>query len=53
MTTMSPNRDIKKIAQNNFAAKDVRVNGFDIIINKNCLDELKELIENYFNTYQE
>ena len=51
--SMSPNRDIKNIVKNNFAAKDVRVNGFDIIINKNCLDELKELIENYFNTYQE
>ena len=50
---MSPNRDIKNIVKNNFAANDVRVNGFDIIINKNCLDELKELIENYFNTYQE
>ena len=51
--SMSPNRDIKHIVKNNFAAKDISVNGFDIIINKNCLDELYGLIENYFNTYQE
>ncbi len=51
--SMSPNRDIKNIIKNNFAAKDVRVNGFDIIINKNYLEELHSLIEKYFETYQE
>ena len=51
--SMSPNRDIKKIIKDNFAAKDVRVNGFDVIINKNCLDELHDLIENYFDNFQE
>lgn len=51
--SMSPNRDIKKIIKDNFDAKDVRVNGFDVIINKNCLDELHDLIENYFDNFQE
>ena len=51
--SMSPNRDITKIVRNNFAAKDARVHRSDIIINKNCLDELHDLIEEYFDNFQE
>ena len=51
--SMSPNRDIKKIVKENFADKDARVHGFDIIINKNCLDDLHDLIEEYFDNFQE
>ena len=50
---MTPNEDIKKIIKKNFNGEEANVNGCNIDIKVDLLDKLKELVENYFNTYQE
>ena len=49
---MTPNKDIKKIIQKMFKGDDYIINGFDIIIKKELLNELYEAINNYFDKMQ-
>ncbi|KAK8842906.1 hypothetical protein M9Y10_025772 [Tritrichomonas musculus] len=50
--SMTPNREIKKLIKNNFGENDINMNCSVILCNKDCLDRLYELIENYFNEFQ-
>ena len=50
--SMTPNREIKKLIKNNFGENDINMNCSVILCNKDCLDRLYELIENYFNKFQ-
>lgn len=50
---MTPNEDIKKIIKQNFTGNEATVKASTVIINKNCLDRLHELVDNYFNNFQQ
>ena len=49
---MSPNEDVKDIVRNNFPKINYTINGSSIIIDNECLDRLRDLIETYFNEFQ-
>ena len=50
---MTPNEDIKKIIKQNFTGNEATVKASTVIINKNCLDRLHELVWHYFNNFQQ
>ena len=49
---MTPNEDIKEIVKNNFIRREYVINGCNITIKNDKLDRLRELIEEYFNSFQ-
>ncbi|KAK8849289.1 hypothetical protein M9Y10_018658 [Tritrichomonas musculus] len=49
---MTPNEDIKKLIKKNFAGEEAIAKGCNIDIKIDKLEQLKELITTYFNTYQ-
>ena len=49
---MSPNEDIKDIVKNNFPRNDYTINGCNIIIKNERLEQLHALIDEYFNQFQ-
>ena len=49
---MTPNEDIKEIVKNNFTKREYVINGCNITIKNDKLDRLRELIEEYFNSFQ-
>ena len=51
--SMTPNSDIKNIVRKNFKGDDAVVHSTSIDINKNCLNELKRLLDEYFNVMQQ
>ena len=50
---MTPNEDIKNIIKKNFNGEEAVIKGCKIDIKIELLDKLKELITNYFESYQE
>ena len=50
---MTPNEDIKKIIKQNFTGNEATVKASTVIINKDCLARLHELVDNYFNNFQQ
>ena len=51
--SMSINNDIKNIVRENFDEAEASINGNTIIINREILDDLHEMIETYFDEFQE
>ena len=51
--SMTINLDIKNIIRENFDETEANINGNTITINREILDDLHEMIENYFNDFQE
>ena len=51
--SMSINNDIKNIIYENFHTDEASINGNTITINKEILDDLHEMIEQYFNEFQD
>ena len=51
--SMSCNNDIKNIVKENFDNDGAIINGNTIIIERDILDDLHELIETYFNEFQD
>ena len=49
---MTPNEAIKDIVKNNFPKREYVINGCNITIKNERLEQLRELIEEYFNTFQ-
>ena len=49
---MTPNEDIKDIVKNNFPRNDYTINGCNIIIKNERLEQLHALIDEYFNQFQ-
>ncbi|KAK8841321.1 hypothetical protein M9Y10_027524 [Tritrichomonas musculus] len=49
---MTPNEDIKRIVKNNFRGNDYNINGCNITIKTEKLEQLHQLIEEYFNKFQ-
>ena len=49
---MSPNEDIKELVKNNFPRNDYTINGCNIIIKNERLEQLHTLIDEYFNQFQ-
>ena len=50
---MSCNNDIKNIIRENFDETEVNINGNVVTINREILDDLHEMIETYFDEFQE
>ena len=51
--SMTINLDIKNIIRENFDETEANINGNTITINREILDDLHEMIETYFNEFQE
>ena len=51
--SMSINNDIKNIVRENFDEIEAQIIGNTIIINREILDDLHEMIENYFDEFQD
>ncbi|KAK8877880.1 hypothetical protein M9Y10_004643 [Tritrichomonas musculus] len=49
---MTPNEDIKELVKNNFPRNDYTINGCNIIIKNERLEQLHTLIDEYFNQFQ-
>mgnify|MGYP001094496024 CR=1 FL=1 len=49
---MTPNENIKEIVKNNFTKREYVINGCNITIKNERLEQLRELIEEYFNDFQ-
>ena len=50
---MTPNEDIKKIIKQNFTGREATVKASTVMINKDCLDRLHDLVNNYFDNFQQ
>ena len=50
---MTPNEDIKKIIKQNFTGREATVKASTVIINKDCLGRLHDLVEHYFDNFQQ